>query len=361
VSEIHRDRVAVVINGNAKDVTRELVDVLDQIIASGDLFVTRSLEEGREIALEIVSRGYQTVLTGGGDGTFSQMVTAVVHGCHDQGRPLPRFGLLRLGTGNALAWVLGAQKHHRGVVADLARLRREGGHRNLRLLEVEGTLAPFAGVGVDALALRHFNEVRDVIAKIPVLGRYGRGALQLLRGHRGSHPARGAGALARPHARHQRGGGRLPRGGQRAARGPAHPARRDGLRGAGARGHVFSIPYWGFGSRIFPFADDREDRFNLRIVNLESMDVALHIRSIWNGTFRTPRLVDFLVDAVRIESDEILPVQIGGGRGRDVALHPRQAVPRAHRRGGLLRASSHLSGCVDREGHASVASRPEPV
>ena len=80
MSEIHRDRVAVVINGNAKDVTRELVDVLDQIIASGDLFVTRSLEEGREIALEIVSRGYQTVLTGGGDGTFSQMDTAVVHG-----------------------------------------------------------------------------------------------------------------------------------------------------------------------------------------------------------------------------------------------------------------------------------------
>ena len=55
MSEIHRDRVAVVINGNAKDVTRELVDVLDQIIASGDLFVTRSLEEGREIALEIVA------------------------------------------------------------------------------------------------------------------------------------------------------------------------------------------------------------------------------------------------------------------------------------------------------------------
>jgi hypothetical protein len=239
VSEIHRDRVAVVINGNAKDVTRELVDVLDQIIASGDLFVTRSLEEGREIALEIVSRGYQTVLTGGGDGTFSQMVTAVVHGCHDQGRPLPRFGLLRLGTGNALAWVLGAQKHHRGVVADLARLRREGGHRNLRLLEVEGTLAPFAGVGVDALALRHFNEVRDVIAKIPVLGRYGRGRFSYFVAIAGRTLPE---VLVRSHA-HMRvineGEDAYRVGGQRAARGPAHPARRDGLRGPGARGHVF--------------------------------------------------------------------------------------------------------------------------
>ena len=48
------------------------------------------------------------------------------------------------------------------------------------------------------------------------------------------------------------------------------------------------------------------------MVNLESADVALHIREIWKGTYRTPRLIDFLVDDVRIESDEILPVQIGG-------------------------------------------------
>ena len=324
MSEIHRDRVAVVINGNAKDVTRELVDVLDQIIASGDLFVTRSLEEGREIALEIVSRGYQTVLTGGGDGTFSQMVTAVVHGCHDQGRPLPRFGLLRLGTGNALAWVLGAQKHHRGVVADLARLRREGGHRNLRLLEVEEPLAPFAGVGVDALALRHFNEVRDVIAKIPVLGRYGRGRFSYFVAIAGRTLPE---VLVRSHA-HMRvineGEDAYRVGANGQPEGP--PIRRgetvfEGL----ARAVTFSsIPYWGFGSRIFPFADDREDRFNLRIVNLESMDVALHIRSIWNGTFRTPRLVDFLVDAVRIESDEILPVQIGGdAAGTSRCIHAR--------------------------------------
>ena len=44
------DRVAVVVNGNAKQVTDELVEILDQIVQSGDLFVSRSLEEGREIA-----------------------------------------------------------------------------------------------------------------------------------------------------------------------------------------------------------------------------------------------------------------------------------------------------------------------
>jgi diacylglycerol kinase family enzyme len=312
VSDIHRDRVAVVINGNAKDVTSELVDVLDQIIASGDLFVSRSLEEGREIATEIAARGYQTVLTGGGDGTFSQMVTAVVRACDDLGHPRPRFGLLRLGTGNALAWVLGAQKHHRGVVADLARLRREGGHRDLRLLEVEGTLAPFAGVGVDALALRHFNEVRDAIAKVPVLRRFGRGRFSYFIAIAGRTLPE---VLVRSHT-HMR----VINEGEDAYRlGPSgqpegEPIRRGEVLFEGlARAVTFaSIPYWGFGSRIFPFAEDREDRFNLRVVNLESVDVALHIHQIWNGTYRTPRLVDFLVDAVRIESAEVLPLQIGG-------------------------------------------------
>src|SRR5690349_24911033 len=100
------DKVAVVVNGNAKAVTDDLVEVLDQIVQSGDLFVSRSLDEGREIARTIVERGYPTVLTGGGDGTFVQMVTWVADEARKLGRPLPRFGLLRLGTGNALAWVL---------------------------------------------------------------------------------------------------------------------------------------------------------------------------------------------------------------------------------------------------------------
>ena len=71
------DRVAVVVNGNAKRVTADLVDVLDQIVRTGDLFVSRSLPEADEIAHTIVRRGYPTVLTAGGDGTFVQMVTKI--------------------------------------------------------------------------------------------------------------------------------------------------------------------------------------------------------------------------------------------------------------------------------------------
>ena len=170
------DRVAVVVNGNAKQVNDELVESLDQIVQSGDLFVSRSLGEGREIARTIVERGYPTVLTGGGDGTFVQMVSWVISSAEVAGKPFPRFGLLKLGTGNALAWVLGAQNERgRGVVADLARLRHEGGSRQLRLLEVEDMLTPFAGLGADAIALADYRAMRDVLSSVPLIKHFASG------------------------------------------------------------------------------------------------------------------------------------------------------------------------------------------
>src|SRR5262249_57366006 len=114
-------RIAVVVNGNAKSVTAEVIETLDQILDSGDLFVSRRVEESEGIARTLVDRGYGTILTGGGDGTFTVVVTAVVAEARRRGVPLPRFGLLRLGTGNSLAWVLGASKAGgRGLEAHLA-------------------------------------------------------------------------------------------------------------------------------------------------------------------------------------------------------------------------------------------------
>src|SRR6185312_4137237 len=136
-----RGRIAVVVNGNAKSVTGEVIETLDQILDSGDLFVSRRVEESEAIARTLVDRGYGTILTGGGDGTFTVVVTAVVNEARRRSVPLPRFGLLRLGTGNSLAWVLGASKIKsgggKGLAADLARLRSDAGSRDLRLVEAE--------------------------------------------------------------------------------------------------------------------------------------------------------------------------------------------------------------------------------
>lgn len=307
------DRVAVVVNGNAKQVTEDLVQILDQIVQSGDLFVSRSLEEGKDIARVIVERGYLTVLTGGGDGTFTQMVTFIVQEADRLGAPAPRFGLLRLGTGNAIAWVVGAQNPRgRGVVADLARLRKEGGSRELRLLDVEGTLAPFAGLGIDAIALTHFKQVKSAFEKAPVLRNVATGGIAYMVAVVGRTMPE---YLFRPHP-----DVRIVNDGDEAYRigidgQPVGPplARGETLYEGPSRMVAMStIPYWGFGARVFPFANDREDRFSLRVVDIGSLDVALHIRSIWKGSYRGSRVHDFLVDRISITYDEPMPLQIGG-------------------------------------------------
>jgi diacylglycerol kinase family enzyme len=307
------DRVAVVVNGNAKQVTDELVEILDQIVQSGDLFVSRSLEEGREIARTIVERGYPTVLTGGGDGTFVQMVSWVVHSAEATGKPFPRFGLLKLGTGNALAWVLGAQNERgRGVVADLARLRREGGSRRLRLIEVEDMLTPFAGLGADAIALADYRTTREQLDKVPLIRKIAPGPLaysvSLLSKTVPTY-------LVKPviHVRIVNEGAPAIRLGQDGRPVGAEIETGETIYAGPARLLAFStIPYWGLGARIFPYADEREDRFNLRVVNFGSVAAVANVRQIWAGTYRSDRLHDFLAEKITIHCKQPTPLQIGG-------------------------------------------------
>jgi diacylglycerol kinase family enzyme len=307
------DRVAVVVNGNAKQVTAELVESLDQIVQSGDLFVSRNLEEGRDIARTIVERGYPTVLTGGGDGTFVQMVSWVVRCAEELGKPFPRFGLLKLGTGNALAWVLGAQNPRgRGVVADLARLRREGGSRQLRLLEIDDQLTPFAGLGADAIALAHYNQLRDVVHHSRALRHIASGPVLYtasLLGRTVPHYLLSSGIRVRVINQ----GAPAIRMGQdgRPVGKPIEPG--ETIYAGPVRMLAFStIPYWGWGARIFPYAEERDDRFNLRVVNIGSLSAVVNVRKIWQGSYRSERLHDFLVERMLIQCDKPTPLQIGG-------------------------------------------------
>ena len=307
------DRVAVVVNGNAKQVTEELVGILDQIVQSGDLFVSRSLEEGRDIARLIVERGYPTVLTGGGDGTFVQMVSWIVQCAEQQGKPFPRFGLLKLGTGNALAWVLGAQNRRgRGVVTDLARLRREGGSRQLRLIEVEDMLTPFAGLGADAIALSHYAATREVFSRSRLLKHVASGPVVYtasLLGRTAPH------YLVKPTIRVRiiNEGAPAIRLGQDGRPVGAPIATGETIYAGPTRLLAFStIPYWGWGARIFPYAEERDDRFNLRVVNFGSVAAVAHIRDIWQGTYRSDRLHDFLVERMQIQCEKPTPLEVGG-------------------------------------------------
>src|SRR5450432_3476634 len=64
------ETVAVLLNANAKSVSEGLKRELENFVPAKDLFFSRSFEDARRISRTVLDRGYRTVLTGGGDGTF---------------------------------------------------------------------------------------------------------------------------------------------------------------------------------------------------------------------------------------------------------------------------------------------------
>jgi diacylglycerol kinase family enzyme len=302
----------VVVNGNAKSVTQQVVSTLDQILKGGDLFVSHKLTDAREIARTLVTRGYGTVLTGGGDGTFTVMVTEVVREARRQNRSLPRFGLLQLGTGNALAWVVGASKAKgQGLAADIQRLLVDAGSRPLRLIEVEDYIAPFCGFGADALVLGDYAQVKNRLLKTPLRGVASGAVSYGIATVTRSLP----GYLFRKmsHCRVINQGCDAQRIG---SKGRVFSAVRKGeilYEGPMRLAALSTIPYYGFGFRVFPHAEDREDRMHLRIATMGPIRFVKNFGAIWRGSYENPHvLFDYLVDAVKVELDPPAPFQIGG-------------------------------------------------
>jgi len=319
VSGALSQRVAVVVNGNAKSVTAEVIETLDQILDTGDLFVSRRVEESEGIARTLVERGYGTILTGGGDGTFTVVVTAVVREARRRGAALPRFGLLRLGTGNSLAWVLGASGSgdkssggFRGLAVDLARLRADAGSRWLRLVEAETMVSPFCGFGIDAVMLQDYAKVKGLLA---------RGPLKKLAPGIASYAIAAAtktlpSYLVRktPHCRVVNCGSDAVRVGERGTILGA-PIKKGAViyEGPAKLACVATIPYYGFGFRMFPYAEDRPDRMQLRVTNLSVPAFVKNLQSIWRGEYdNLEDTFDFFVDDVSIEMDPPTAFQIGG-------------------------------------------------
>ncbi|HND11503.1 MAG TPA: hypothetical protein PLY80_13765, partial [Pseudomonadota bacterium] len=71
-------------------------------------------------------------------------------------------------------------------------------------------------------------------------------------------------------------------------------------------------PCYGFGVRIFPFADVRKDMFHLRCTDASAGETLAHLPAVLRGDYRSPSLHDFLCDAVELRVSEPVPMQSGG-------------------------------------------------
>jgi diacylglycerol kinase family enzyme len=306
-------RVAVLLNPNAKRVSQAVQGAIANVMSPDDLFISRSESDARSIARTVVARGYDTVFTGGGDGTFMGFLNKICD-CLGSTR-LPRFGILRLGTGNALASLVGASPARGGgMIDDLVRTRsgQIGGVYELELVEAEGVRSPFAGLGVDGHLINAYAEVKANYRKI--LGRWAEGgfgyalavATKTLPYYCVTHrklpevEVINSGSTAFRLDSSGQPVGRAIEYGEVLYRGPARIV-------AGG-----TLPNFGFDFRFFPFAGRRRGKMHLRIFAGSFLGVLTHLRKTFRGEYFPEGTFDYFCDSVRIRSDQPMPYELGG-------------------------------------------------
>lgn len=299
--------VAVLLNPNARWVDRKLAQRVQELVDPADVFISDDPRKAQEITAEIARRGYETVFTGGGDGTATNFINAQ----YERGNSAARVGILKLGAGNAMSEIVSSGD----AVSDLRQFVANPSNDTtpLALCEAEGTRFAFAAMGLDAQIL---SDYRKLHAKM------GRAVENRL----GYFAAAVGGTMPRMLADWFKGRKidvRVVNTG-----GDAYAINPDG-RGNGTVGEAFgegevlyegpmnravfgTCPFYGYRLRALPFAGIESKRFHLRIGAVGASKMLVGLRSLWRGTLRHPDLHDFHVQSVSLTFSEPVPYQMAG-------------------------------------------------
>ncbi|MBA3821066.1 MAG: hypothetical protein H0X17_19430, partial [Deltaproteobacteria bacterium] len=190
------------------------------------------------------------------------------------------------------------------------------------MLDVLGVRAPFVGLGVDAQLLEDQQAVGRVVDRVPLarrwLGDASRYALSvatrsLPRFATGTRPHATVTNVGAPAIEMAKGGptGRTIAAGDVLWQGAVTLV-------AGA-----TIPFFGFGLKMFTFAGSRAGRFQLRCGDAGLIEILRNTPAAFRGEYFSNHVHDFLCDRVVIELDADAAIEAGGellGRRRRVEL-----------------------------------------
>jgi diacylglycerol kinase family enzyme len=312
-------KVAVLLNANARKVTERVVRTLSHAVPEGDLFISRSELDARRIAQAVLDRRYHTVFLGGGDGTFMSFVNEILNQLdmrrrHHASQPLPRFGVLKLGTGNSLATLVKASSlKGDGILDDVLRARagEVPGYRTLDMLMVEGRRAQFAGLGLDGKLLNDYIWVKDRLGKGPLEGLMKGGAGYITSVAFKTVPYYfthstfvNCEIINEGVTAYKCGPDGLPvkswEKGETIAKGPLMMAA------------AATIPYYGYELKMFPFAAKRRGMMNLRFGAISPSGILSNLKGLWAGTWHPEGMNDVLCSDVRIKFEKPMAFQVAG-------------------------------------------------
>lgn len=330
-------KIAIVINGAARSVDQFMLNYIRDNIMDEKLYVCTSLGQLRETAKKIVEKQFDAVLLGGGDGTFSQWVTEIMN---LNPKKLPAFGILRLGTGNGVAEALGASPlivspfGARGFTEEVAQAKNPAQRIEKTMLKIGGKYAPFAGMGLDAFILNDYGAIKEFLDRIPFVPKKGRGAFDYALAVTAISFWRFA-TNPLPWVVIRNGTGRSYRidfNGQPI--GPAKPSGEILYRGPASIVSASTIPYYGWGVRVFPQADKgiMSECFQLRISAMDVLETLFQLPALFLGKMAHEKLWDFACQEITVEVLDVpenkkyakgIPFQIGGdpaGRRKKVQI-----------------------------------------
>jgi diacylglycerol kinase family enzyme len=303
-------RAVAIVNGNARGLGGRLRRKLEAALP-GAVRYTDSLDDARSTIRAEIRRGVELVILGGGDGTVVMGLTLLGEACRGLGKREPAIGILRLGSGNAIADTVGASDD---AEEDLARLARGAGvRRETPMLEVLGVRAPFVGVGVDAQLLEDHEIVGRAVDRVPVarrlLGGASRYALSVaLR----SVPRFALGGGGRPHASVTNLGAPAIEMGRTGPTGRSEPAGQQLWQGSCTLVAGATIPFFGFGLKMFAFAGSQRGKFHLRCGDAGLFEIMRNTPAAFRGDYFSDHVTDFMCDRVAITLDRETAVEAGG-------------------------------------------------
>jgi hypothetical protein len=325
--------LAAYLNGRAKGVTPKVVRALERALPQAQIFVSSDFDQARRHVQVIAEERPYALLVGGGDGTCARLLNELRRSWEGA---LPPLGLLKLGTGNGWANAAGSvpfQKH----VTLLPKLPRELPTTRFNLLEVEGSLCQFAGVGWDAQILNDYLRNLDKRSSQLFMSRFSTWLHMGLGGYfysllRITVPEEVLLLLRKGPARVT-----LENLGEDAFALDAtgQPVPWAGLQGKDPRilyegplsvGGAATTEEWGFGLRSYPFARGKPGYLNLRVYDRPVLEALPNIPHLYAGRFPQPGMHDFFTTHARMTFSRRMPFQIAGdGEGMRQSVEYRLA------------------------------------
>ncbi len=298
--------VAIYINVGARRVSDEVIEHIKELIPPEDIFIASNAEEDEIAALKIIERGYKSLFLGGGDGTFVRFVNRMIRLLGDPYK-LPNIGILKLGTGNAVARLVSSENTLSDLRSYLTNPSRD--FMKLSLIETDGLYYPFAGLGWDAQWLDDYERLNTLFPEV-IKGRIGYVSAFLL----GTVPKRALRMITGKKVfveitNHEKSAYWVDQKGEKGKEIPPNSIIYKGEINSIALG---TVPDYGYGIKILPFASKYPEFMHMRIVTISMIRALISAPSVYKGTFRHPGVLDVYCSDCTARLSEPMPFQIAG-------------------------------------------------